>query len=94
MTQASTTIAKAEGQIDSIGKQLGDRLTQVATLLDTFNQISAKINDGKGTAGALVNDAKLYQNLVDTSEQLKLSMTDLRRLVEQWEQEGVSMRLR
>jgi phospholipid/cholesterol/gamma-HCH transport system substrate-binding protein len=93
MTQASATIAKAEGQIDSIGRQLGDRLTQVATLLDTFNEISAKINQGKGTAGALVNDPRLYQNLVDTSEQLKLSMADLRRLVEQWEQEGVSMKL-
>lgn len=93
LTQAQSTITKAEGQIDSIGKQVNDRLTQVATLLDTFNQISAKINAGQGTAGALVNDQRLYQNLVDTSEQLKLSMADLRRLVEQWEQEGVSMKL-
>jgi hypothetical protein len=40
-----------------------------------------------------VNDPKLYQGLVDVTQQLNLTVTDLRRLVQQWEQEGVSLKL-
>jgi phospholipid/cholesterol/gamma-HCH transport system substrate-binding protein len=92
--QAKATLTKADQQVDSIGRQVGDRLTQVADLLASFQQISGKINQGNGTAGALVNDPRLYQNLVDTSRELNATITDLRRLVEQWEQEGVSFKLR
>ena len=42
----------------------------------------------------LVNDPKLYQSLVDNSRELNATILDLKRLVEQWEQEGVSFKLK
>ena len=91
--QANTTIKKTEGNIDQITTQVGDRLLQISKLLDQFNGIAMKVNDGKGTAGQLVNDPKLYQGLVDVTKELNLTVSDLRRLVQQWEQEGVSLKL-
>jgi ABC-type transporter Mla subunit MlaD len=83
----------AQGRIDEIGKLLGDRLVQVAKTIDQFEAITRKINEGKGTAAMLLNDPALYENLVDVSKEMKLTVMDLKRLVEQWEQEGVPFKL-
>jgi phospholipid/cholesterol/gamma-HCH transport system substrate-binding protein len=80
-------------RIDDLSKQLGDRLTQVATILDRFQSVANKVDQGQGTAGKLINDPKLYEALLDSSQELSLTIKDLRRLVEQWEQEGVSFKL-
>jgi phospholipid/cholesterol/gamma-HCH transport system substrate-binding protein len=92
--EARTTVAKAGTNVDDISRQVGQRLTQVAGLLDTFQSISNKIDTGKGTAGQFVNDPRLYESLVDTSRQLNATVTDLKRLIEQWEQEGPAIQLR
>jgi phospholipid/cholesterol/gamma-HCH transport system substrate-binding protein len=93
VTDARTTINKAQGHVDELAKQVSDRLEQLSKILEDFRSVSAKINQGQGTAGLLVNDPKLYQSLVDTSRELNATITDLKRLVEQWEQEGVTFRL-
>lgn len=92
--QASVTIRKTQDDIDQVNRQLNDRLLQISKLLDTFQSISTKVDNGKGSAGLLVNDPKLYQSLVDSSRELNATVSDLRRLVEQWEQEGVSFKLK
>ena len=92
--QAKTTFASTDQEIHTISKQLGERLTQVAGILDTFQAISQKIDKGQGTVGLLVNDPKLYESLVDSAKQINLVMGDLKRLTEQWEQEGVSLKLK
>ncbi|MEO6435791.1 MAG: MlaD family protein [Tepidisphaeraceae bacterium] len=88
-----STVGKAGTNIDTVGKQMSDRLTQIAGTLEHFQSIAAKIDNGQGTAGQLVNDPKLYLALVESSLQLNATITDLKRLVEQWEQEGISFKL-
>ena len=88
---ASDAFKDARLRIDDLSKQVGDRLTQVAGLLVSVQSIAEKIDKGQGTAGQLVNDPKLYQALVDTSRELNATVADLKRLIEQWEQEGVSI---
>jgi phospholipid/cholesterol/gamma-HCH transport system substrate-binding protein len=89
-SNANDTILAAHTTI----QQVGDRLQQTATLIQQLNDITAKVNKGQGTAGALVNDPKLYQSLVDTTLEMDATVKDLKRLVEQWEQEGVSLHLK
>ncbi|MCY2954496.1 MAG: MlaD family protein [Planctomycetota bacterium] len=86
----STTQAKVE----DLSKQVGDRLAQTAKILAELESISKKINDGKGTAGMLINNSALYETLLDTSKELKLTIEDVRRVIEQWEQEGVPLKLK
>jgi len=83
----------AQGRVDEVGKLLGDRLVQVAKTLEQFEAITRKINEGQGTAAMLLNDPALYENLLDVSKEMKLTVSDLKRLVEQWEQEGVPFKL-
>jgi phospholipid/cholesterol/gamma-HCH transport system substrate-binding protein len=89
-----TTVNKAGNTVDSLGKQVSDRLAQVSVTLDHFNSIAAKLDNGQGTAGQLINDPKLYQGLVEASLQLNATIVDLKRLVEQWEQEGLHFKLK
>jgi phospholipid/cholesterol/gamma-HCH transport system substrate-binding protein len=99
--EASDTLATAKGaigrtetEIVSISKQIGERLAQAGKLVEQFQSISAKIDAGQGTGGKLVNDPRLYESLVMTVEQLQATVVDLQRLIRQWEQEGVYLRMR
>src|SRR5205814_10274985 len=83
----------AQTRVDEIARLLGDRLVQISKTLENFESITRKINEGKGTAAALLNDPSLYENLLDVSKEMKLTIADLKRLVEQWEQEGVPFKL-
>ena len=94
MTDARTAIRKTQDNFEQISQQLNDRLLQMSKLLDSFQSIAAKVDTGKGTTGLLLNDPKLYQSLVDSSRELNATIADLHRLLEQWEQEGVSMKLK
>jgi phospholipid/cholesterol/gamma-HCH transport system substrate-binding protein len=93
MGDVRMTVKTANSNIESIGKQLTARLEQISRTLDHFQSIAGKIDTGQGTAGQLVNDPKLYQALVDSAMQLNQTIADLSRLVEQWEQEGMSLKL-
>lgn len=90
---ANNTITKVGDHVDDLAKQVSDRLLQTAEILKRFNSVAAKIDEGKGTAGLLVNDPKLYDSLVDTTRELNMTIADLKRLVNQWETEGAYLRL-
>jgi phospholipid/cholesterol/gamma-HCH transport system substrate-binding protein len=94
LDSAKATIGKTDARLDELTRQIDDRMAQASTLMNSFNSIAAKMDQGKGTAGMLVNDPQLYGGLVQTTRQLNATIADLQRLVEQWEQEGVSLQLK
>jgi phospholipid/cholesterol/gamma-HCH transport system substrate-binding protein len=94
LTEARTDLARTQGYIDTMNKQLGDGLTRASATLDSIHDLADKINNGKGTAGMLVNDPKMYQALVDDLRELNANELVLERLLQQWEQEGVSVDLK
>jgi phospholipid/cholesterol/gamma-HCH transport system substrate-binding protein len=68
--QMSDMLNKMSGILDS-SQQAIKNATQATANLDS---ISAKIDSGKGTAGALVNDKQLYSNLEQTSSAMRDTM--------------------
>lgn len=94
VTTVKDTAKSAQTQIDELARGVQSRLDQASTTLEQINAISAKINDGTGTAGKLINDPKLYAGLVNSTDELNAVIKDVRRLVQQWEQEGVTAKLR
>jgi phospholipid/cholesterol/gamma-HCH transport system substrate-binding protein len=87
LQSANETIAELQKRVDSLSVQLADTLQSVQS-------IAQKIDKGKGTAGQLVNDPRLYESLVDSVQLLHKNLADLDRLLEQWEQEGVSVKVK
>jgi phospholipid/cholesterol/gamma-HCH transport system substrate-binding protein len=68
--EMSDLLQKTSGILDS-SQQAIQNATRATANLDS---ISAKIDQGKGTAGALVNDKQLYSNLEQTSGAMRDTM--------------------
>ncbi|MCE2833406.1 MAG: MlaD family protein [bacterium] len=58
--------------------ELDKTLSKVQATLDNLNTTLNQINSGQGTAGKLVSDPKLYQNLNATANSLNILLQDLR----------------
>jgi ABC-type transporter Mla subunit MlaD len=93
-TDVRSTITTTRDEIERVSKQLDDRMLQVSRLLDSAQSLAAKVDKGQGTAALLINDPKLYQSLVDNSRELNVTIATLKRLADQWEQEGVALKLK
>ena len=99
-SRVGNNLERFSGRLDKMGDQADATLSDVRVsmaklsgILDNFQSVSNKINQGQGTAGLLVNDPKLYQGLVDTTRELKVTIAALQRVAQQWEQEGVTLKL-
>lgn len=53
-------------------------LVKVNHMLDDFKEITTKLNDGEGTAGKLLNDNEVYDNLEITTKQLQELIQDIK----------------
>jgi len=74
---------------DSVTKtseELGETLIEVRRVLN-------KINSGQGTVGKLINDDKLYENLLDSSEELKASLEKMKKLMDKTSEKGIRLRI-
>ncbi len=70
--EMSDLLQKASGLLDG-SQQAVQNATRATANLDS---ISAKIDSGQGTAGALVNDKQLYNNLEQTSSAMRDTMVE------------------
>jgi len=86
-TTAIDTTLKNLASTSSNLNQMSDSLAMVniKSMLDKYNQVAQNLNQileqvnrGEGTAGKLINDPKLYQNLDETLNALQTLINDLK----------------
>ena len=107
-TEARGTVAKAtvavqdvsdvsketRRQIDEVAKKLIDDAEKISAVMTTLNQAVGKVNTGEGTLGKLLNDPKLYNDLVEATQQLSNTLKQFNQLLEKWKEKGVEMKLK
>jgi phospholipid/cholesterol/gamma-HCH transport system substrate-binding protein len=93
ITDVRTAVNRTSTHVDDLSRSLDSSVQKLGAVLDQFQSAANKINNGQGTAGLLVNDPRLYDSLADTAKELDKTIADLQRLVQQWEQEGVTLKL-
>jgi hypothetical protein len=59
-----------------------------------MQMVLAKVNTGDGTAARVLNDGRLYENLLDSSEELKMSLEQLRIFVNDINEKGVGVNIK
>ncbi len=91
---ATEAVRTTQDRITKLSTQLDDRIVQLAKALDSVNSITAKIDSGSGTMGQLLNDGRLYTNLLQSTKVLNDTIADVQRVVQQIEQEGIRLKLR
>jgi phospholipid/cholesterol/gamma-HCH transport system substrate-binding protein len=76
---ASETSEKLKQFSDTLSKvEFGKMVNNINTTISSINSITAKIDNGDGSIGKLMNDDKLYVNLEKASKQLEELLQDLK----------------
>lgn len=70
---------------DEITRNLSDSLAEVQAIL-------TKINSGQGTAGQIVNDPRLYENLLDSTLELQLALEQIKMFAADSREHGLKIK--
>jgi phospholipid/cholesterol/gamma-HCH transport system substrate-binding protein len=93
LTEASEHAAEALEDFQKFsvaGTETGEELAKTVAELRLLIE---KINSGDGTAGMLVNDGRLYENLIENTEQLQVLIDDIRNFIAEYRTDGVKVKL-
>lgn len=72
--------------LEETSESLNNTLKQINTLL-------AKVSEGNGSAAKLLNDGRLYENLLESSEELKMALEQLKILAAEARDKGIKIKL-
>jgi phospholipid/cholesterol/gamma-HCH transport system substrate-binding protein len=67
---------------------------QISKTAAELRLILEKINEGRGTSGKLINDARLYEKLLENSDELEVLLKDLREMVNEYKKTGIKVKLK
>ena len=77
---------KGATAVENVSEQLGDTLSEIKS-------VAYKINNGDGTVSRLINDGQLYEDLLDSSEELKLALEQLKIMATEMNEKGIKIKL-
>jgi len=93
-TRFSRLAENADRRVEELTAKLIEDAEKLSTLLTAVNKMTRKVESGEGTAGRLINDPKLYNSLLEASDQLTELTKEFRRLLEHWKKHGVPIKLK
>lgn len=88
------TLSNADAQIDRMVAAMVGTSEKLSTVMGQLQQILDKINNGEGTVAKVINDGRLYEDLLENSRQLNLVLDDLKTFVTQSREKGVPIKLK
>ena len=80
-------------KVETIGDKVALAAEQLEGTLSQTRELLAKIDAGGGTAGKLVNDGRLYENLLESSQELQMLLDQIKQWVAETREEGVRVKL-
>ena len=92
--QATKTFKSIQGFTDTGKNVIEDTADRLDATLAELQMVLAKANTGEGTAARVLNDGQLYENLLDSSEELKLSLEQLKIFVNDLNEKGVGVNVK
>ncbi len=94
MGRVDETVVITKGHIDTLGKKLTTDADKLSRILDYFVTIGQSVAEGQGTAAMLLNDPKLYDELLLTFRRLGEAAAEMQTLIKEWQAGGIGFRMR
>jgi len=89
--QATETFKSIKTFSDSGTVAMHDTAKKVNDTLVEFQKLLTKANQGDGTAAKMLNDGRLYENLLDSSQELQMALEQLKILAAETREEGIGI---
>ena len=90
-TKEATNALKDFQAFFASGIETTEQLTETVTEL---RLVLEKINSGQGTAAKLINDGRLYENLLENSQQLEVLIEELRSFIAKAKDKGLPIKVK
>lgn len=95
LSAAGTTVLKsADAGIEKLVTSMVGTSEELSETVKQLRQILVKIDEGRGTAARLINDGRLYENLLDNTEQIQAFLQELRSFIAEAREKGVKIKLK
>jgi phospholipid/cholesterol/gamma-HCH transport system substrate-binding protein len=92
VTLANLSVATEElREFLAAGVDLSEEASKTAAEL---RLILEKVNAGRGTTGKLINDARLYEKLLENTDELEVLLKDLKEMVAEYKKKGIKVKLK
>jgi hypothetical protein len=88
-TTGTSTLKEFDGKADRLVTSLVNTSGEIGKAISQLRLAMEKVNQGQGTAGRLVNDARLYEKLLESTEQLNVLLKDFKDLVDTVSEKGL-----
>lgn len=88
-----TLSVSGKENLDRVSDSLVNTSDQLAEAARQMQLILEKANRGEGSAGKFINDARLYENLMDTTEELNSTLGQFKELMVKWKKDGIKLKL-
>lgn len=96
LDEVSTTLDNTLKSFQQLSEVGAENIEAVAVSLDStlkeFRMILSKISSGQGSAGKLINDGRLYENLLDSSKELELALDQLKKWAADAREKGIRIK--
>lgn len=90
--QATVTLKSVEEFSTQGNESLHETAEALTAAIKELENVLAKVNNGEGTIARLVNDGELYENLVESSEELRMTLEQLKILAAQAREKGIKVK--
>jgi ABC-type transporter Mla subunit MlaD len=87
------TVQNADIQITKMVDAVAQTSDELGMTLNELHEVIEKANNGDGTAAKILNDGRLYENLLENSQELQILLEQLRLFVNQARKDGVKIKL-
>jgi len=88
------SLKKADVRMDELVSSTVDAVEQIGKAASSLKVTLEKINDGNGSAALLLNDAKLYESLLENTNQIEMLLKELNAFAAQARKKGVPIKLK
>ena len=94
LSEASNKATGALDEFQRFSTEAADTSEQLNKTVAELRVILGKVNNGEGTAAKFVNDGRLYENLLESTEQLHMLIEELKLFVRKSQKTGVPIKLK
>ena len=90
--QAKQSTSQLSLELRDAGQAVIDSSQQISQLLRHLDQAVQQVNQGQGTAGKVLYDPALYEEMLSSTENLNEAIHEFRTLLNKWSREGMKVK--